>query len=90
MRNNKEISSRELRILQEHFHHDSLLETLRNILPRAQDPPGAFSLQFLIQNNKEIFSWELRILQVHFPDYSLFKTIRNILPRAQDPSGAFS
>jgi hypothetical protein len=80
IRNNKEISSRELRILQVYFHYDSLLETLRKSppessgelrilqvnfpsnslvkvmrksLPRAPDPPGPFSLQFLIQNNKE-------------------------------------
>jgi hypothetical protein len=35
IRNNKEISSRELRILQVYFHYDSLLEILRKSPPES-------------------------------------------------------
>ena len=46
------------------------------IFLRSRDPPGPFSLHFLIKNNKEISSRELRILQVHFPYIFLLRTRR--------------
>ena len=70
--------SRELRILPLHFPYSSLLRT---ILPGAPDPPGLFSLQFLIRKIKDISSRELRIPQVHFPCNSLLKAIRISPPR---------
>jgi hypothetical protein len=36
-----------------YFPYSFLLKTIRNLLPRAQDPPGPFSLQFLLTNIKE-------------------------------------
>jgi len=38
-----------LRILHVHFPINSLLKTIRNLLPRAPDPPGPFSLKILFK-----------------------------------------
>jgi hypothetical protein len=58
-----------------YFPYSFLLKTIRNLLPRAQDPPGPFSLQFLLTNIKEFAPESSGSSLLHFPCKSLLTSI---------------
>ena len=86
IKNNKEISSRELRDLQVNFSYLFLLQTIRQSPPGSSGTPRSNFLIFHIQNRKEISSRELRDLQVNLPYNFLLKTIRKSSPGSSGTS----
>ena len=80
IKNNKGISSRELRDLQVNFSYLFLLQAIRQSPPGSSGTPRSNLLIFHIQNRKEISSRELRDLHVNLPYNFLLKTIRKSSP----------